>query len=42
LLCNKQNAIEYHVGMDFDCQQGEVILVDEADELIFAAPAKFL
>lgn len=42
LLLGKQNAIEYHVGMDFVCQQGEIILVDEADELIFDDPAKFL
>lgn len=28
--------------MDFDCPQGEVILVDEADELIFNDPARFL
>ena len=32
----------YHVGLDaLDCQEGEVIVIDEADELIFGNPAKF-
>lgn len=37
-----EDAVEYHVGIDFDCQPGDVILVDEADELVFGNPEKFL
>jgi hypothetical protein len=27
--------------LDFECQQGEIILVDEADEFILSDPARF-
>ena len=41
-LTGLETNVEYHVGMDFKCQLGDVILIDEADELILADPEKFL
>ena len=31
VLNNLESMVEYHVGLDFECQLGDVILVDEAD-----------
>lgn len=31
----------YHTGLDFEYQVGEIILIDEADELILSNPTKF-
>ena len=36
------SKVEFQVGLDFECQQGEIILVDEADELILSNPARFM
>ena len=36
-----ESSVAYHTGLDFDCLAGEIILVDEADELILSNPAKF-
>lgn len=34
--------VEYHVGLDFEItDKRDVILIDEADEIILADPAKF-
>lgn len=36
-----EQSVEYHVGLDFACKSGDVILIDEADELILSDPSKF-
>lgn len=41
-LNNRESQVEFHVGLDFICQLGDVILIDEADEIILSNPAKFL
>lgn len=28
-----ESNVAYHTGLDFECLAGEIILVDEADEL---------
>lgn len=28
------DRLSFHVGLDFECQPGDIILVDEADEII--------
>ena len=35
------SQVEFHVGLDFECQPGEIILVDEADQLVLSNPAMF-
>jgi len=37
-----ESFVEFHQGINFDCKQGDIILFDEADELILAGPAKFM
>ena len=36
-----ESSVVYHAGLDFDCLANEIILIDEADELILSNPAKF-
>ena len=31
-LAGLSNSVEYHVGMEFQRQLGDVVLIDEADE----------
>ena len=31
----------FHVGLDFECQSGDIILIDEADHIILKNPSKF-
>ena len=40
-LNSLESSAVYHTGLDFECLAGEIILVDEADELILSDPAKF-
>jgi hypothetical protein len=41
LLGYDESQIEYHLGMDFKPQQGELIITDEADVIMFADPIQF-
>lgn len=36
------DKVKFHVGMDFECNPGDIFLIDEADELILSDPAKFI
>lgn len=36
------SKVEFHAGLDFECQPGDIILIDEADELILDDPVKFV
>ena len=33
------DRVQYHVGMDFQCNLRDIFLIDEADELILSDPA---
>lgn len=33
--------ILYHVGYDFDTEQGDLVIIDEADTFMFENPCKF-
>lgn len=33
--------MDYHVGLAFDPEPGDIMLIDEADELFFENPATF-
>lgn len=35
------HCLEFHVGLDFVCDTNDIILVDEADDIILSDPAKF-
>ena len=41
LLSYESDKIEYHVGCDFQVGQHELVIVDEADALMFNDPIKF-
>lgn len=41
MLFGIEGKVEYHVGCDFEPKAGELIIVDEADSLIFSEPVKF-
>ena len=41
-LLRFEEKVEYHVGIDFETQPNELVIVDEADSLIFSDPRKFL
>lgn len=41
MLFDIDGKIEYHIGCDFEPKAGELIIVDEADTLIFNEPIKF-
>ena len=34
-------SVEYHIGLDFDSKPTDIILIDEADEVILSDHAKF-
>lgn len=36
------NNVEHHTGLDFEVKSGDVILVDESDNIIFSNHAKFV
>lgn len=40
-LLNLEYMVEFHCSLDFECQLGDIILVDEADEIILSDPAQF-
>lgn len=40
-LFSFENKVEYHIGVDFEVKSNELIIVDEADTLIFENPIKF-
>jgi hypothetical protein len=40
-LIDDNQAIEYHVGVDFAVAEGELVIIDEADALLYNAPEKF-
>ena len=41
LLSFGDDKIEYHVGHDFTVEAGELVVVDEADALMFKDPTAF-
>jgi hypothetical protein len=41
VLAQLTDRVTYHVGLDFECGLDDLILIDEADDMIFADPAKF-
>lgn len=41
LLGYDSDKIDYHIGLDFKVGPGELIIVDEADALMFKDPIKF-
>jgi hypothetical protein len=42
VLNDLEGMVFYHVGLDFECKQGEAIVIDEADELILSDPKGFI
>jgi hypothetical protein len=41
LLLDCESQIGYHVGIDFKVLPGELLVIDEADAIMFADPTKF-
>lgn len=41
ILFSFEDKVEYHIGYDFEPKANELIIVDEADTLIFEDPIKF-
>lgn len=41
ILGYSEEQIEYHVGIDFECSEGDLILVDEADTFMLNQTEKF-
>jgi hypothetical protein len=41
LLFSFEDKVEYHIGYGFEPKANELIIVDEADTLIFEDPIKF-
>jgi len=41
LLSYDADRIEYHIGFDFQVGPNELVIVDEADALMFNDPIKF-
>jgi hypothetical protein len=41
MLFSFEEKVEYHIGCDFEPKPNELIIVDEADTLIFDDPLKF-
>ena len=37
----EEGQVEYHIGIDFVVNDGELVLVDEADSLMYSNPEKF-
>ena len=42
MLAGEESPIEYHVGIDFAvANERELVIIDEADALLYADPVKF-